>query len=131
LEQALAFDGATGPYVQYAVTRLGSILRKAGPHNPFRGDLSRGYDHPSEKALAMALAVFPSRVQTAAKEMRPSVLAQWCLETAQSVNDFYRDVSVLESEGALREGRIRLVEAARTTLSRGLDLLGIPLPDEM
>lgn len=131
LQQALSFEGATGPYCQYAATRLASILRKA--ENPFReeGELSRAFDHASEKALSLALAKFPETVETAAKELRPAVVAQWCFDTAQKVNDFYRDVPVLESEGDLREGRLRLATAARQTLEIGLELLGIPLPDEM
>jgi arginyl-tRNA synthetase len=131
LERALSFDGATGPYCQYAATRLGSILKKAG--GPVQADegLTRGYDHVTEKQLAMTLATFPAKVQEAAVSLRPSVIAQWCLDAAQSINAFYRDVPVLESQGALREGRLRLAQVARQTLVRGLDLLGIPAPDEM
>ena len=133
LEQALAFDGATGPYCQYAATRLGSIIRKGGPTNPFNTEqeLTALFDHASEKALVLALALFPEKVAAAADELRPAILAQWCLDTAQRVNDFYRDVSVLESSGELREGRLRLAAAARTSLVKGLELLGIPVPEEM
>ncbi len=137
LEQSLSFDGDTGPYCQYAATRLASILRKATPSNsPFvrasdSESLTRGYDHESEKALAFALAQFPMRVAQAADELRPSIVAQWCIDVAQRVNEFYRDVKVLESEGDLKEGRLRLVSAARTALVSGFSLLAIPIPDEM
>lgn len=131
LEQALAFDGATGPYIQYAATRLGSILRKATTKPKAKAELSRAFDHGSEKILAIKLAQFPSVVEAAATHFRPSLVAQWCLETAQRANDFYRDVPVLESSGDLLNGRLRLVLAMRSVLARGLDLLGIPLPDEM
>lgn len=133
LEQSLAFDGDTGPYCQYAATRLASILRKAGVKNPFSADsaLTRGYDHASEKNLAFTLAQFPLRIRQAAEELRPSVIAQWCIDVAQRVNEFYRDVPVLESEGDLKEGRLRLVAAARSALVSGLGLLSIPVPDEM
>ncbi len=133
LEQSLSFDGDTGPYCQYAATRLASILRKAGVKNPFGSDeaLTRSYDHASEKALAFVLAQFPARVAQAAKELRPSIIAQWCVEASQRVNEFYRDVPVLDAEGDLKEGRLRLVAAARSTLILGLGLLSIPVPDEM
>jgi len=140
LEQALSFEGATGPYCQYAATRLGSILKKASYPPPRRGgvrggvgaaDLTRAFDHASEKRLALALAAFPSKVEQAAKELRPSVVAQWCLETSQRINDFYRDVPVLESQGELLAGRLRLSTAARSTLSKGLELLGIAVPEQM
>jgi arginyl-tRNA synthetase len=131
LEQALSFEGDTGPYCLYAATRLGSILRKAGPQNPFDGTLTEAFDHASEKALALTLAAFPAKVRQAAAELRPAVIAQWCLDAAQKINGFYRDVPVLESEGELREGRIRLATVARETLVLGLGLLGIPMPEEM
>lgn len=131
LEQALAFDGDTGPYCLYAAARLASILRKAGPQNPFDGELASTFDHASEKALALVLASFPSKVRQAAAELRPAIIAQWCLDASQAVNAFYRDVPVLESEGELREGRIRLAAVARESLVLGLGLLGITVPDEM
>ncbi|KAA0206561.1 arginine--tRNA ligase [Candidatus Uhrbacteria bacterium] len=139
LEQALSFDGDTGPYCQYAATRLASILRKAGStpsDSPFvRGredePLTRSFDHTSEKALALTLAQFPVKVAQAAEELRPSLVAQWCIDAAQRVNEFYRDVNVLESEGELKEGRLRLIAAARSALVAGLGLLAIPVPDEM
>jgi arginyl-tRNA synthetase len=67
----------------------------------------------------------------AAKELRPSVIAQWCLEMAQAVSAFYRDVSVLSAEGESRKVRLALVESAKIALSNGLHLLGIPTPEEM
>lgn len=131
LEQALSFEGDTGPYCQYAATRLNSILKKAGYAGHTDESISRGFDHESEKALALVMAAFPARVEQSGKELRPSVLAQWCVEMAQRVNAFYRDVKVLESSEGLKTSRLRLVSAARTTLEKGLWLLGIPLPDEM
>lgn len=131
LEESLAFEGATGPYCQYAATRLSSILRKAGSEVSTTGALEPRYTHATEKALALALASFPRVLDQCAGELRPAVLAQWCHETAQRMNDFYRDVPVLESQGQEREARLRLVVAARQVMTQGLGLLGIPLPDEM
>lgn len=132
LEESLAFEGATGPYCQYAATRLQSILRKAhATEEELTGTLEPIYIHATEKALALSLAAFPQIVEQAARELRPAVIAQWCHETAQRVNDFYRDVPVLESKGAERAARLRLITASRRVLEQGLHLLGIPLPDEM
>lgn len=131
LEQALAFEGATGPYCQYAATRLSSILKKSEQKIDSNEDLPFSFNHEAEKRLALALAELPSKVELAASELRPSVIGQWCLETAQRVNDFYRDVPVLATEGDDRTARLRLVAAAHAALENGLALLGIPLPDEM
>lgn len=129
---ALSFEGATGPYCQYAATRLGSILKKArSTPSLITGDHIETAPHRSEKQLALALAVFPERVKQAGAELRPSLIAQWCLECSQKINDFYRDVPVLESVGDARETRLTLVRAARMVLLSGLELLGIDVPEQM
>lgn len=133
LEKALAFEGATGPYIQYAATRLGSILKKAAwkPEKGMKaGDLA-ALEHPSEKRLAIAIAEFPRAVERAADELRPSVVAQWCLDAAARANAFYRDVPVLEAPLGVKQARLRLAAAAQSVLLLGLNFLGIPVPDEM
>lgn len=133
LEQALSFDGATGPYVQYAVTRLGSILHKAdwkAEKGLKVGDLTV-LKETAEKKLVLCMAKYPHVVGRTGQELRPAVLAQWCLDMATRCNEFYRDVHVLESELVLMQSRLRLVASARSVLLLGLDLLGIPVPEEM
>lgn len=133
VKQALSFDGATGPYIQYAATRLASILKKgewkreAKEHDR---EL-RGLASPAEKHLALALASFPEIIHRAATELRPSILAQWCWDVASTANAFYREAPVLDAEPELRAARLRLVAATHAVLRNGLELLGIPLPEEM
>jgi arginyl-tRNA synthetase len=130
LEQALSFEGDTGPYVQYAAVRLGSILKKAGGA-PVDGVDFSALKEPSEKQLALALARFEDVVRKAAHELSPGMIAQWCVETAQLSNAFYRDVKVVDAPEPERSARLRLVQATRTVLSQGLEILGIPVPEEM
>ncbi|MEO5927837.1 MAG: arginine--tRNA ligase [Patescibacteria group bacterium] len=133
IQQAMAFDGATGPYVQYAATRLASILRKAGwkPTEDMGADGLASLKEPSEKRLVLTLAQFPSIISRSASELRPAFLAQWCLDLATRANEFYHDVNVLESPAGTKEARLRLVSATRMVLERGLEVLGIPVPEEM
>lgn len=132
LEQALSFEGATGPYCQYAITRLNSIIKKAEAGTSVEGgDEEVAVVERAQKTLVLKIAQLPEKVAQAAKELRPSVMAQWCLEMAQEVSAFYRDVPVLSAVGAVREQRLALVKAAQTALSNGLELLGIPTPEEM
>ncbi len=132
MQEALSFDGATGPYCQYAAIRFASIFRKAGvSEKELSGSLVPEFAHASEKALALSLAQLPSLIILATRDLRPSVIAQWCHETAQRMNEFYRDVPVLESVGPQRIARLRLIAASRQVLAQGLELLGISLPDEM
>ncbi len=127
---ALSFDGETGPYVQYAATRLASILRKAEWDGSLSGD-ARLLDQDAEKRLVMTIAAFPDAVRTAGEDLEPARLAQWCVSMAQHVSAFYRDVKVLDARPDERKARLRLVAAAERALLSGLYLLGIPAPKEM
>ncbi len=141
LERALSFDGDTGPYIQYAATRLTGILKKANVkslkvHKVHQVESHVGNDfrlltHPTEKHLALQMARFPNACRRAAQELKPSLIAQWCFVMAQRVSEFYRDVSVLDAAPDLRSSRLRLVAAALVNLKLGLTLLGIQVPDEM
>ena len=133
LERSLSFEGDTGPYVQYAATRLQSILRKAEwkAETGMQAGDPTALHHPAEKALALHIAAYPSTCSRAARELRPSLIAQWCVGMAHRVGDFYRDVNVLESEFGVKQARLQLVATASSVLWLGLNLLGIPVPDEM
>lgn len=133
LEKSLSFDGDTGPYVQYAVTRLNSILRKAGwkPETGVEAGDRLQLTEPAEKKLAIELANFPVAVRAAGADLDPSGLAQWCLGAAQAANEFYRDVKVIEAPFGVKQARLQLVASAASVMILGLDLLGIPVPEEM
>ncbi|MDD2785274.1 MAG: arginine--tRNA ligase [Patescibacteria group bacterium] len=132
MQKALAFDGDTGPYVQYAATRLQAILRKAEKEKIkfAKADLSV-LTEESEKQLALCLAAMPNMCVKSAENFRPSLVAQWLLEAAVRVNAFYRDVAVMEAQEDTKKARLRLVAAAHDAIENGLYLLGIPLPDAM
>ena len=129
MDQAMAFDGDTGPYCQYAATRLHSIIRKAG--GVPKGAINSEFAHASEKILAQELLRLPDCVRQAASELRPSVIAQWCIDVSHAINAFYRDVPVIEAGPEDKAARLRLAAAALQGLKNGLALLSIPLPEEM
>ncbi|NHK39350.1 arginine--tRNA ligase [Thermus thermophilus] len=133
-QEALSFEGDTGPYVQYAHARAHSILRKAGEWGA--PDLSRAT--PYERALALDLLDFEEAVLEAAEEKTPHVLAQYLLDLAASWNAYYNArengqpaTPVLTAPEGLRELRLSLVQSLQRTLATGLDLLGIPAPEVM
>ncbi len=132
MDKALAFDGDTGPYVQYSITRLNSILEKAKIDNPrdIKGDAAFCRE-PAEKRLALAVARLPEVFAKSAMEYKPSILAHWCLETAASINAFYRDTPVLDAPPEVRDARLKLAAAAKIALENGLRALAIPIPDAM
>ncbi len=130
MDQALSFEGRTGPYIQNAHVRASSILRKAGqvpPAADFNYELSS-----HEVALIDVLARFPAAVQQSASEYRPLVMANYAYELANAFHSFYHSVPVIQSDSeAVRFARMRLVAAARQTLANALALLGITAPEVM
>ncbi len=129
-EEALNFDGETGPYVQYTHARTCSVLQKAGytPGNSFDAGL---LDTKEEYELAMALYRFPEKVREASGEYEPSVITRYLVEVAQAFNRFYHEHPILVEDEALRAARLALVDAARIVLSNGLWLIGLTSPERI
>jgi arginyl-tRNA synthetase len=129
-EKALSFEGDTGPYVQYAHARICAILRKYSRPVPQTADFDR-LGTEEEAALIKKLAEYPSKIDSAAKHLRPSIIARYLIELAQVFNSFYTHCPVLSEEEKLRDARIILCDATRQTLHNGLLLLGLHAPEEM
>lgn len=131
-EEALNFEGASAPFLQYAHTRCASILRKAGRKPRWDGAFAERLTHPSEVGLLLQIARLPRAVDEAAEHDAPQFVAGYAQELAGALSAFYRDCAVLTAEpDGLLEARLSLVEAAKTALAVVLDLLGIPAPEEM
>lgn len=129
-EDALSFEGRSGPFVQYSYARASSVLRKAGAtEGTYPFDAARLSD-PEEAALVRVIARFPRVVAHAARSMHVQTLAGYAHDLADQFNRFYHAVPVIRS-GAERESRIALVASARQTLGNALDLLGIPRLETM
>ncbi len=129
-EDALSFEGRSGPFVQYSYARASSVLRKSGvEHGPFPFEAARLSD-PEELALVRVLARFPSTVHHAARNRHAHSVAGYVHELADQFNRFYHAVPVLKSE-AERPSRIALVAAVRQALGNGLELLGVPRLETM
>lgn len=125
-EEALRFEGDTGPYLLYSYARAQSILRKVTKRKEMNVPASL---ESSERALINGLATFPDTVLQAAKTHDPSTIAHYAYTLAQTFNEFYHSCPVVGSE---REAfRISLVRAFTYTLENALHLLGIPVLEEM
>lgn len=123
-EDALSFEGRSGPFCQYSYARATSVLRKGeavAPPYPF--EASRILD-PEETALIRVVARLPRTVRYAARRGHIHALAGYAHDLADQFNRFYHAVPVLRS-GDERASRIALVAAVRQTLGNTLDLLGI------
>lgn len=128
-DDVLNFDGETGPYCQFAHARLANIIKKSG-RTP---SPNIQYEHLSGAGeLLMAVARFPQAVAASAARFEPHVVAQSAYEVAKATSGFLRDNRVLDAgSDEVLDARLALVEAARRTLARALELLGIAAPRQM
>lgn len=129
-EEALSFEGRSGPFVQYSYARAGSILRKSGESAPPASFDPARLGHEDEKAVLRVLARFPLTVKEVARTAHVHALAGYAHELADAFNRFYHSVPVLHS-GAERTSRLALVAAVHQVLGNALDLLGIARLERM
>ncbi len=140
VDEALNFDGHTGPYIQNAYVRANSILKKAQAEGI---QVQRETSTPGITAFEYALTKheielveqlsrFPAAVEQAAQEYRPLVIATYAYDLANVFHSFYHSVPVLQAEGAQTQAaRLQLVAATRQVLSNALRLLVIQAPEVM
>jgi arginyl-tRNA synthetase len=130
LERMLAFEGDTGPYLQYAHARVRSIFRRLG--SPFDPDTaSFALEDPAERYLALGLLAFPEAFALSLEALQPHRLCVYLFDLAQRFTSFYEACPVLSSVGQTRSERLALCELSARTLCLGLSLLGIEAPEQM
>jgi len=130
LDRMLAFEGDTGPYLQYAHARLRSIFRRLDA--PFSAaDATFALESPQERQLALGLLALPEAFDVAFSTLQPHKLCTYLFDLAQRFTTFYEACPVLSSEEALRAERLALCELTARTLELGLSLLGIAAPQQM
>jgi arginyl-tRNA synthetase len=151
-ENALSFEGETGPYCQYAVVRARNIFRKAAEQNPeFRVDGL--FDSGDADAAARELAGSPGGVKSAGDELwelallagsldwqvaaavsaqEPAFIAKYAFELSQAFSLFYHHHHVLsEADPARKTFLLQLSRLVELQLVAALDLLGIRAPEKM
>ena len=128
-DKALALEGNSGPYLQYAYARVCSLLDKAG--NPDLAGVAFSCGESAERQLALQLLQFGATVRRAAENYKPSILADYLFQTAQLYSSFYQRSPILKSEPSVRDARLRLCSLFGVVLSTGLRLLGIETPSRI
>ena len=119
MEDALNFDGNTGPYVQYTYARTCAVLRKCTgtPGGTLR------VTAPEEAALIKVLARFPECVQAALADYEPSIVTRYVLDVATAFNRFYHNCQILCGEGDVTATRVAVTRAVNTVLANALPLI--------
>jgi arginyl-tRNA synthetase len=133
-EQALSFEGDSGPYVQNAHVRLCSILRKTHSDldpkpNGLQDQAYAKLQHPTEVALVQTIAQLPDRIIAAKNADDPCTLAQFALEVAEKTHGFVHACRVIGSEEETE--RIHLIQCVRLTLEATLRLISVPVIEHM
>jgi len=128
-DKMLALQGNTAPYLQNAYVRIRSIFRKAGATAPKIDKLA--LKDAAEINLAKKLCQFAEIVPQVLNDFRPNILANYLFELANSFHAFYEACPVLKSDEPTRSSRLDLCDLTARVLQRGLDLLGIKVPEKM
>jgi arginyl-tRNA synthetase len=138
--EALTFEGDSGPYLQYSTVRVNNIFNKMRERgvDPMIDDLSLDRLTLTENItdemweLVRLSADLPSQVRRAVDSLELSVLTHALLEIAQKFNSFYHKYPILnEKNDDERQRRAACAEVFRRTMVAALDLLGVPAPARM
>ena len=130
LDRFLSFDGKTGTYLLYTVTRINSILKKAGISYGEKPAVGAIYD--SERELALRLAMSGESYEKAFNDMAPSALCESAYNIASAFSKFYHDTRILaEEDPEKRQSRLALCSLTRRVLVKLLDCLAIETVENM
>ena len=130
-EESVDFQGNTGPFIQYTYARIQSILRKAEAITSNEVETSLVL-HEKEKELLKSIQLFPEKVQEAADNHSPALIANYVYDLVKEFNSFYQQVSILgETDDAKRNLRVQLSKKVGETIRLAFKLLGIAVPERM
>lgn len=136
-DDALNFEGETGPYVQYTHARACSVIRRAQIE---KGIVITAYDSQINTTLLQnieaftvikTLQSFGERIELAMTKLEPSIITRYLLDLARDFNRFYHAYHVLVDDPELCKARLAVVQCVRITLHNGLRLIGLEAPEEI
>ncbi len=138
-DEALNFEGNSGPYLQYAYARASSILRKLEKERKIKKKIKektykadfKELKNKKEMELIKQLALFPTVVEYATLQLKPHLVANYIFRLSQLFSEFYSECPVIKAKASLKEARIALVKATRQVLGNSLCLLGIKALERM
>ncbi len=130
LDDFAKFEGKTGPYIQYAIARINSIIRKAQANNIKEGNVI--ISNQEEKDLALKISQISNVIMRAHTEHEPSIISDYAYSLAQAFSTFYNVSSIMNAESEeLASSRLKISRLVRDILVQLLYLLGIESPEVM
>lgn len=132
-EESIDFNGNTGPFIQYTYARIQSILRKASDNNvSVSENVNVETISAKEKELLKRLSLFPAAIQEAGDNYSPAIIANYCYELVKEFNQFYHDHHIMgETDTNIMNFRLVLASAVASIIQKGMNLLGIEMPERM
>jgi arginyl-tRNA synthetase len=128
MEDALSFDGNTGPYAQYTYARTCSVLEKVGTD----AEMTDAPLSELEVDLAKTLSRFPEKINQALTDYEPSNVTRYILDLCAAFNRFYHECSIANCEDAdLKSSRIALTRATNQILRTALHLICMQSPEKI
>lgn len=121
LEDALSYDGNTGPYVQYTYARTCSVMTKAA-HVKYDGKYK--VSTPEEHELLRVISIFPERIEAAIESYEPFYITRYILDLAAAFNRFYHNCGILtETDPDVVSTRVALTAATKSILGTAFELI--------
>ena len=133
-KESIDFNGNTGPFIQYTYARIRSVLRKAKENGiNFDTAISDNLQiNSKEIELIKMIADFPTVVKQSGDEYNPAFIANYTYDLVKEYNQFYHDYSILKEENPeIKNFRLILSETIAETIEKGMNLLGIEMPERM
>ena len=129
-KESVDSQGNTGPFIQYTYARIQSILRKAGTSASFTDSNLKLED--KEKELLKQLQLFPEKVQEAASNYSPALIANYTYDLVKLYNSFFQNISIFGANTeAEKNFRVALSKAVGEVIKSAFGLLGIGVPERM
>jgi arginyl-tRNA synthetase len=132
--ESIDFQGNTGPFIQYTHARIKSIVRKAAELNiSAEWSMDKSITLASaEQELVYLIAQYKLKIEEAASQLAPSVIAQYVYDLAKQFNKFYNELSIINEEDKTKQKiRLSLVEMTGKTIRQAALLLGVIVPERM
>jgi arginyl-tRNA synthetase len=132
--ESIDFDGNTGPFIQYTYTRIRSVFRKSSDMGIVMPSIVQTdiAINAKEKSLLKLIYEYPSVIQASGDSFNPSLIANFIYDLVKEFNQFYHDYSILKEENeTVRDFRLVMSDVVSGIVKRGMELLGIEMPERM
>ena len=129
-KESIDLNGNTGPYIQYGFARIKSLLQKSSLDDIFSHKAFELSD--KELEVIKVISGFPEILLNSSKDFSPSILANYLFSLVKSYNSFYQESPVIKEQNKdLKLFRMQLSDLTSRILEKGMNILGVEMPERM